>query len=326
MTRQYKQVFILILILFIGGTLGYYFLEGWSFLDSFYMNVITLSTTGYKEVYPLSQSGRVLTMVLIIFGISVLFYALRELNLFIFEGKYFQERKMQKKLNQLQDHYFICGFGRMGKKIVQELHKRNKPFVVIEKDVEMLDQHSEFKFLQGDATEDEDLLRAGIKRARGLVSVLSTDIANTFTTLSARGLNPDLKIIARAEEESTKEKLIKAGANRVVLPYEIGGFRIMQALLKPTVVDYIDEVFSRSHIGLEIGEVKILDGSRLIGKNIGDSQIRSTFNTIIVGIYRIDSDLIYNPRPDIVLQSQDNLIVIGESDQLEKLQEIAHAK
>jgi voltage-gated potassium channel len=326
MKSQLGKIIILISILFVGGSLGYFLIEGWSYLDSFYMTVITLSTTGYKEVYPLSPSGRVLTMVLIVLGISVLFYALRELNLFIFEGNFFWERKMQKQLNQLHDHYIICGFGRMGKKIVQELEKRNEPYVVIENDTEMFDPNQELMILQGDATEDDDLLKAGIKKAKGLVSVLSTDIANTFTTLSARGLNPDLKIIARAEEESSKGKLIKAGANRVILPYEIGGFRIMQALLKPTVVDYIDEVFSRSDIGLEIEEIKIMEGSKLIGKTISESQIRSSFNTIIVGIYRADSQLTYNPRPDITLESQDNLIVIGEHEKLEQLQDIANAK
>jgi voltage-gated potassium channel len=326
MTKQFRQVSILILILFAGGSLGYYLIEGWTFLESFYMTVITLSTTGYKEVYPLSPFGRILTIVLIILGMSVLFYALKELNLFIFEGKYFWERKMQKRINQLHDHYIICGFGRMGKKIVQELHKRNKSFVIIEKEIDISDHSPDLNFVQGNATEDTDLLKAGIKKAKGLVAVLSTDIENTFTTLSARGLNPELKIIARAEEESSKEKLLKAGANRVILPYEIGGFRIMQALLKPTVVDYIDEVFSRSDIGLEIEEVKVMDESELVGITIGDSQIRSSFNSIIVGIYREKSELIYNPRHDITINAQDNLIVIGERKQLEKLQEIANAK
>jgi voltage-gated potassium channel len=157
------------------------------------------------------------------------------------------------------------------------------------------------------------------------VSVLSTDIANTFTTLSARGLNPDLKIIARAEEESSREKLMKAGASRVILPYEIGGFRIMQALLKPTVVDYIDEVFSRSDLGLEIEEIKISKQSVLVNKSIGQSEIRSAFNTIIVGIYRTEGNIIYNPRPDLLLLPEDNLIVIGERKKLDELQEIANA-
>jgi len=324
MIKRYSQILFLILLLFIGGSTGYYFIEGWSFLDALYMTVITLSTTGYKEVYPLSPIGRILTMLLIILGMSVLFYALRELNLFIFEGKYFRDRKMQKKISELEDHYIICGFGRMGKKIVQELHKRNKPFVIIEIEIENPELYHNYRFLHGDATEDESLIKAGIKKARGLVSVLSTDIANTFTTLSARGLNPDLKIIARAEEESSKEKLMKAGASRVILPYEIGGFRIMQALLKPTVVDYIDEVFSRSDIGLEIEEIKISTASILINKSIAQSDIRSAFNTIIVGIYRTEGELIYNPRPDIQLQQGDNLIVIGEREKLNKLQEIAN--
>ena len=296
MLKEFKNILVLVFLLFIGGTIGYSLLEGWAFLDSLYMTVITLSTTGFQELYPLSVSGRILTMVLIIIGISILFYALSEINSVLFKGKFFQEKKMQKKINQLEDHYIICGFGRMGKKIAQELHKRNKQFVVIEKEMENLDQSENGCYIHGDATEDEVLLKAGIEKAKGLVSVLSTDIANTFTTLSARGLNAMLKIIARAEEESSKEKLLKAGANRVILPYEIGGFRITQALLKPTVVDYIDEVFSRSDIGLEIEEVKIMEGSPLIEKTLAESEIRNAFNIIIIGIYRQDGDLIYNPR------------------------------
>ncbi len=326
MAKELKNILFLVFVLFIGGTIGYSLLEGWPFLDSLYMTVITLSTTGFQEIYPLSISGRILTMVLIIFGISILFYALSEINMVLFKGKYFQEKKMQKKINQLENHYIVCGFGRMGKKITQELHKRNKHFVVIEKEIINLEQFEDCCIIHGDATEDEVLLQSGIKKAKGLVSVLSTDIANTYTTLSARGLNPNLKIIARAEEESSKGKLLKAGASRVILPYEIGGFRITQALLKPTVVDYIDEVFSRSDIGLEIEEVKIMDGSTLIDKTLAESEIRNAFNIIIIGIYRQDGDLIYNPRSDEKLTTNDNLIVIGERKELEKLQRIANAK
>jgi len=288
------------------------------------MTVITLSTTGYKEVFPLSPSGRILTMVLILFGITIFLYALREINLILFAGKFFQDRKMQKKINQLQNHYIICGYGRMGTKIVQELEKRKKPFVVLEKELDNPEHLENHQYIAGDATEDENLIKAGIHKAEGLVSVLSTDIANTFTTLSARGLNPSLKIIARAEEESSKEKLLKAGANRVVLPYEIGGYRITQALLRPTVVDFVDEVFSRSDLGLEIEEVKINKESNLNGKSIAQSKIRSDFNTIIVGIYRSFGKLIYNPGSETMIEEEDNLIVIGERDKLDKLQEKAN--
>jgi voltage-gated potassium channel len=212
----------------------------------------------------------------------------------------------------------------MGTKIAQELKKRKKKFVVLEKELDDPEHLEDFQYISGDATEDENLIKAGINKAVGLVSVLSTDIANTFTTLSARGLNPSLKIIARAEEESSKEKLLKAGANRVVLPYEIGGYRITQALLRPTVVDFIDEVFSRTDLGLEIEEVKINKDSKFDKKTIEQSKIRSDFNTIIVGIYRVSGKLIYNPGSETMIEEGDNLIVIGERDKLDKLQEKAN--
>jgi voltage-gated potassium channel len=320
MTKEMKRILILIILLFLIGITGYSLIEDWNLMDSLYMTVITLSTTGYEEVYPLSTTGRLLTMVLIIFGITVFLYALREFNLLIFEGKFFQERKMEKRINQLENHYIICGFGRMGTKIAQELHVRKTPFIILEKDLDNPEQLGDYYYISGDATEDENLLKAGIRRAKGLVSVLSSDIENTFTTLSARGLNPSLKIIARAEDESSKEKLLKAGADRVVLPYEIGGYRITQALLRPTVVDFIDEVFLRSELGLEIEEIKIFKGSKLVGKTIAESQIRSEFNTIIVGIYRSSGNLIYNPRSDTKIELDDNLIVIGQREKLEILQ------
>ena len=321
MLKQIKSILFLLLLLLFVGSLGYSIIEDVNLLDSLYMTVITLSTTGYKEVFPLSGAGRVLTMILIIFGITVFLYALREINLLLFEGKFFRERKMQKKINQLESHYIICGYGRMGTKIAQELKKRKKTFVILEKNIDTSEHLEDYQYIAGDATEDENLIKAGIHKAKGLVSVLSSDIANTFTTLSARGLNPSLKIIARAEEESSKEKLIKAGANRVVLPYEIGGYRITQALLRPTVVDFIDEVFSRSDLGLEIEEVKINKDSILIGKSIADSKIRSDYNAIIVGIYRITGKLIYNPGSETMIEEGDDLIVIDERERLDKLQE-----
>jgi voltage-gated potassium channel len=324
MIKEIKRILFLVLILLFVGSIGYSLLEDANIFDSLYMTVITLSTTGYKEVFPLSWAGKVLTMVLIIFGITIFLYALREINLLLFEGKFFQERKMQKKINELENHYIICGYGRMGTKIAQELRKRNKPFVILEKDLDNPENLENYQYINGDATEDENLIKAGILKAKGLVSVLSTDIANTFTTLSARGLNPSLKIIARAEEESSKEKLIKAGASRVVLPYEIGGYRITQALLRPTVVDFIDEVFSRSDLGLEIEEVKIKKSSNFNGKSIAESKIRSDFNTIIVGIYRESGKLIYNPGSETMIEEGDDLIVIGEREKLDKLQEKAN--
>jgi voltage-gated potassium channel len=323
MLKEFKTIILFVIILFLTGSLGYSFLEGWSFFDSLYMTIITLSTTGFQELRPLSPAGRIFTMVLIVFGISVLFYVLGNLNVAIFEGNLFKDRKMQKQINQLNHHYIVCGYGRMGKKIAHELNRRGKKFIIIEIDNDAIDTSEGFLFIHGDSTEDIKLIEAGIKRAVGVVSVLENDISNVFATLSARELNPKLKIIARAEEESSREKLLKAGADRVILPYEIGGFRMTQALLKPTVVDYFDEIFSRSDIGLEIEEIKLHTGSKLIGQTLADCRIRSDFNIVIIGIYRSSGDWVYNPGPQTQLDENATLIVIGETKELDKLQKIA---
>jgi voltage-gated potassium channel len=319
-----KKSIIFILLLFIGGTAGYSTIEGWSLFDSFYMTIITLSTTGFKEFKPLSGIGRFFTIILIIFGISFLFYALGKINIALFEEQIFRKGKMQKEIDKLKNHYIICGYGRMGEKIASELFSRKKSFIIIEKDNDHVKNIKDRKFLviQGDATEDDVLISAGINSAQGMVAVLSNDVANVFATLTARGLNSKLKIITRADEDSSRQKLIKAGADRVVLPYEIGGFRITQALLKPTVVDYMDELFSLTDLGLQIDEIKISEKSKLIGKTLADSGIRGKLNVIILSIYRKNGDLIYNPTSDSKINNGDTLVVIGEISELKTLEEI----
>jgi len=319
MFNEFKNIIFVIALLFLFGSIGYSLIEGWDFLDSVYMTIITLSTTGFKEIKPMSDMGKIFTMALIVFGISILFYAISNLNIVLFERNIFKEKKMQKKIKNLKNHYIICGFGRMGHKIAQELEKRKKQFVIIEKDEQNINHENGFNHILGDATEDENLIAAGIENAIGFVSVLKDDVSNVFATLSARELNPKLKIIARAEDERSKEKLLKAGANKVILPYEIGGFRITQALLKPIVLDYFDEIFSRSDIGLVVDEIRIEKDSYLIGKSLAESNIRSELNVIIIGIYRSDGTLVYNPRSETKLELLDTLIVIGENNELSKL-------
>ena len=324
MFKEFKNILFIVLALFIGGTIGYSIIEGWDIFDSLYMTIITLSTTGYREIKPLSDFGRIFTMVLIILGVSILFYMLGNLNIVLFERNFFRNRKMQSRIDRFNEHYIVCGFGRMGRKIAAELDRRNKLYVVIEKTESPDNGNGRLIYIQGDATEDGILAKAGIERARGLVAVLSDDASNVFTTLSARVLNPRLKIIAKAEEESSREKLLKAGADRVILPYEIGGFRVAQALLKPTVMDYIDEVFSRTDIGLEIEEVKLSDTSTLKGKTVSESGLRSDLNIIIIGISRESGEWIYNPRSDTILQQNDILIVIGGTNELIKFEKLAN--
>jgi len=325
MVKTLKQSILYITILFIFGTVGYSIIEGWGIFDSLYMTVITLSTTGFKEFQPLSLAGRIFTMFLIIMGVSFLFYALGKINYVIFEEQIFRRGKMKKQLKSMKKHYIICGHGRMGEKIASELHSRNKSFVVIEKneDHALNAKEKNYAYIQGDATEDEILIKAGIKEAIGLVAVLSDDIANVYTTLTAKELNDKLKIIVRADDDSSRQKLLKAGADKVILPYELSGFRMSQALLKPKVIDYMDELFSLPDLGLQIEEINIGEKSKLLGKTLAKSGLRGKLNVIILSIYRKDGKLIYNPTSDIEIQSGDTLVVIGEIGELKTLEEIA---
>jgi voltage-gated potassium channel len=307
------------------GTIGYSLIEGWEIVDSLYMTIITLSTTGFKEFRPLSVGGRIFTMFLIIMGVTFLFYALGKINYVIFEEQIFRKGKMQKQIKNLNNHYIVCGHGKMGEKITDELHKRHKKFVVIEKDDDHIlsIREKNYTYIHGDATEDDILINAGIKEAVGLVAVLSDDIANVYATLTARGLNDKLKIIVRADSDSSRQKLLKAGADRVILPYEISGFRITQALLKPKVIDYMDELFSLPDLGLQIEEINIGEKSKLMGKTLANSGLRGKLNIIILSIYRKDGELIYNPKSDIEILPGDTLVVIGEIGELKTLEEIA---
>jgi voltage-gated potassium channel len=324
MIKELKNVILTVLFIFIGGTIGYSLIEKWDFLDSLYMTIITVSTTGYEELYPMSTLGRIFTMILIIMGISFLFYAIGNLNVVIFERNIFRNKKMHNRIDNLESHYIICGFGKIGKKVAQELKNRKQDFIILEIDEAHLKDIPEgYLYLEADATEDQNLVKAGITKAKGLVAVMGSDASNVFTTLSAKGLNQNIKIIAQAEEEKSREKLLKAGANRAVLPYEIGGYRIVQALIRPTVLEYMDELFSRSDIGLEVEEVAIAATSILIDKSLADLSFRSEINVIVIGIYRSGTEWIYNPRSDTRLHVGDILIAIGETNDLIKMKQLA---
>ncbi len=308
-----------------GGTLGYMILEGWGFFDSLYMTIISITTTGFQELHPLHYSGRVLTILVIISGVVTVAYIGGRVAQLLLETYLFRRRRMAKKLSSLRNHYIICGFGRMGKRICQELADNNAPFAVIEKDPAEIDllQAQGFLYVEGDATNDEVLNEAGIKYAKGLVAVLPTEAENVFTTLSARVLNPEIFIVSRAVEEETESKLIKAGANRVVKPYEIGGHRMAQVLLRPGVVDFIDIIAREKRIDLNIEEIEVKPGSSLIGQTLAKSPIRNVLNIIIVAIFSEKGLVTYNPQSETVIKAGDRLIVIGEEKNIRKLIQLA---
>ena len=321
--------FLLIFFVISFGTLGYMLIEGWNLLDSLYMTIITLASVGYKEIHDLSVDGKIFTIVLIIGGVGTVAYALTAGARIILEGELqdvFGRKRLEKKIKELKDHYIICGYGRMGKIICRELKEKNRKFLVIEKNPVPLSDKENLLIIQGDATRDEVLIEAGIEKAKGLVSVLPTDAENLFVVLSARGLNPSLSIVARAGDEGSEQKLLRAGADKVVSPYHIGGLRIAHTVLKPAVVDFIEFATKSGNIDLQMEEVKIQEASRLSGLTLDECGIGRELGIIIVAIKKTDGDLKFNPTFRSAIHAGDTLIALGEISKLKVLEDMAKTK
>jgi voltage-gated potassium channel len=308
------------------GTLGYVVIEKWSYFDALYMTVITLTTVGYHEVHELSQAGRVFSMVLILSGVGTMFYTFGVGAKVLLEGELrdiLGRKKLTKKIENLKNHYIICGYGRMGNIICREMLHGKAPFVIIEKSPELVStMDADILSLQGDATQDSILKQAGIERAKGLISVLSSDSENLYVVLSARGLNPGLKIVARASEEGAESKLIRAGADNVVSPYYIGGLRIAHTLLKPAVVDFIEFATKSGNIELQMEEIKVKESSDIINRSLDGCGIRKEMGIIIVAIKRESGEMEFNPKSTSVIKKGDTLVAMGETRQLKALEEL----
>lgn len=318
--------FVLVLLISL-GTAGYVGIEGWRLLDALYMTVITLGTVGFREVHPLSDAGKVFTILLIIFGVSVIGYIVGSLAQIMFEGqiqRLIGRKKVEKMVEAIKDHYIICGFGRMGSLICKEFAAKPLPFVVVEKNPAVIEKLKEegYLFLAGDATDDEALLKAGIRRAKGLISVVTSDTENVYITLTARGLNPDLYILARSGEEGSEIKLKRAGANKVVSPYLIGGVRMAQAILRPNVVDFIEIATGREHLDLQMEEIVIPPDSGFVNANLASSGFRKETGVIIVGIKKSSGRMVFNPGSHTRIEGDDTLIVLGKPESIQKLEEL----
>lgn len=303
------------------GTFGYMIIEGWTFFDSFYMTIITISTTGFKELKPLSTPGMILTVGLIITGVLAIAYTGGRGVQVLVESQILRRKKMIKKLAQITDHYVICGFGRMGKQIAEHLSENELKFVVIENEPNNIEKLIElgYLFVNADATDDDALVSAAIERATGMVAVLRTDAENVFTTLSARELNQKIFIVARAIDEGTESKLKKAGADRVVKPYELGGNRMVQLLIRPGVTDFIEGIARKRGVDISLEQIVVSDKSKLVGLTLAQSPIRSQLDIIIIAIDKSGGNFVYNPQSLAKIESGDKLIAIGQAENLNKL-------
>jgi voltage-gated potassium channel len=316
----------LIVLIISGGTLGYAFLEGWDFFDSFYMTIITLTTVGFGEVHPLSRVGRMFTVALIVGGVGTVFYALSTAAKFMLEGEFeeiFGRKRLEKKIKELRDHFIVCGYGRMGRIICRELREKKISFVVVEKMPEKLLGGQDVLVVEGDATKDEVLKEVGIEKAKGLISVLPTDAENLYVVLSARGLNPNLTIVARAGDEGSEQKLIRAGADRVVSPYYIGGLRIAHTVLKPAVVDFIEFATKSGNIDLQMEEITMQEGSELVGCTLDECGIGRDLGIIVVAIKQGSGEMRFNPTYKTAIKAGDTLIALGEISKLKVLEDMA---
>lgn len=320
---------MLILCIISFGTVGYMSIEGWRFIDALYMTVITLSTVGYREVHALSEMGILFTTMLIVSGVGTVLYALSTGAQIVLEGELqeiFGRKRLEKKIRELKNHYIVCGYGRMGKIICRELKEKNIKFVVVEKKPDALEEKGDMLIFEGDATRDEILREVGIERAKGLISVLTTDAENLFVVLSARELNPKLFIVARAGEEGSEQKLMRAGADRVVSPYHIGGLRIAHTVLKPAVVDFIEFATKSGNIDLQMEEIAIREDSKLAGLTLDECGIGRELGIIIVAIKKPAGDMRFNPTFRTSIKAGDTLLALGEISKLKILKDMAGVK
>lgn len=321
-----KGLTILLAVLTV-GTSGYMIIEGWSFLDALYMTVITIATVGYREVGNLSEAGTIFTIFIILFGVGIIAYLLGMVAQAMVDlqvRSIFGRHKLVQKIRSIKNHYILCGYGRIGRIICRELKTNNMPLVVIDENGDAMKGLEEegVPYIVGDATSEDVLMEARIERAKGLVSVVASDADNVFITMSARGLNPNLFILARAEEEHTEKKLIRAGANKVVMPYLIGGQKMAHTLAKPVVSDFLEFTVHNRKIGLEMGEVAVSEKSTLNGVTLIDSGIRQKMDLIIVAVKKKEGDMRFNPSSQTRIEAGDILIALGKSEDITNLANI----
>jgi len=322
--RRFLQIIFALIIVIAIGVVGYRLIEGWSLLDCLFMTVTTISTVGYREIHPLSTGGMVFTIMLIIGGVGVLFYAVTTVVQYIIEGNLANilgRRRMEEKISRLKGHIIICGYGRVGREVARVFQEEKSPFVVIDYDKEAIAKAAEDGYLHlvGNATNDDILKEAGILQARGLVAATGSDADNVFIALSARELRPDIFITARAGAPESEAKLKRAGADRTIYPHVLGGRRLAMLVLRPLVVDFVDTALESRGKELVLENIGVGPGSPVVGKTCKEGQ-RCGNGAIILAVRKKDGTLFTSLSDEMLLELGDQLIVIGKREQLRDLE------
>lgn len=329
--NQAKKRLVLVIFILLAvityGTIGFVLFEKLSLLDALYMTVITVSTVGFGLIKPLTNTGKIFVIFLILGGVSTVAFGVSSLLQFtledILDEYFFRRRRMRRQIEKLEDHFIIAGYGRVGNQVAIQFAKSQKTFVVIENDSEKINDllNEGVLFIEGNATENETLLKAGVKKAKGLIAALNTDADNVFIALTAKGLNKDIYIVARANKPEAEAKLKAAGADKVISPYLIGARRMAAMLIQPVVSDYLDLITHEEKLEYRLEELKIEQSSKLDNVSIENAHIRKRTGALVLAIKR-DSKLNTNPLPDYIIKTGDSLVALGTSDQLEKLSEL----
>ncbi|HWQ89351.1 MAG TPA: potassium channel protein [Desulfitobacteriaceae bacterium] len=328
-----KRIIVTFLALFsiiYFGAIALTFAEKISFWEALYLTIQTVTTVGFGDIVVSTTWGQIIIFVLMIGGVGLMLYSLGLVMAFIIEGQLanvYGRRIMKKKIGQLRNHIIVCGAGRVGWQVVQRLHREGAPFVVIDQDEDLVSRLLEEGYLavHGDATLDEVLVNVQIEHAKGLITTLPEDALNVFVTLTAKGLNPDIKVVARMDKLESEKKLRHSGADKIISPAILGGSRMAMSILKPTSMEYIETLLHDYNIEIDIEEFRIKQDSILAGKTLGLSALKEKTGAIIIAIAR-GKNLISNPDAEEVILSGDLLIVLGKKEQLQRLEQIAESK
>lgn len=328
--RRLTYIAVGIALTLVMGTVGFTVIEGYPLFDAFYMTLITITTVGYAEIHPLSHVGRIFNSFLIFFGVTIMFFAIGAMTQTLIElelGAYFGKRRTRRMIQKLDQHFIICGYGRVGRNAAGELQRSGVPFVIVDVNPERVEKAMLGGMLAvvADATRDETLHAVSIERARGLIAALATDADNLFVILSAKNLNRQLYVATRAGEEEAEAKLQRAGADAVFAPYTIAGYRLAQAVLRPHVFHFFDVATRSMGLDVDVEQVRVIETSEFASRSLEQTRIRRDLGVIVLAIRKSDGHMIFNPPAETVLSGGDHLIVMGEPKNLRSLEAMMSA-